>query len=133
MKTITALLASGFISLSMPVLANISNTSSNPVELTVPTTSNPDLKKGQLPEATTTDSYEAPTPGEGDLSTAGEASTKAGQDTRPLHRKKKTKKTAQNKLGNCDQVRGRALCEKTNQMNRAMREKPDRTDTREIE
>ena len=126
MKILTAMMACGFFSLSMPVMASLSNTSANPTELTVPTTLNPDLKKGKLPEATTTDSYESPTAGSGDLSTIGETSTKAGHETRPLYRKKKAKKTASTtNLGNCDNVRDKTLCERTNQMNKTMKEKSD--------
>jgi hypothetical protein len=125
MKIQSALLTVYFLSNIVPVSANVSNTSTNPTEQTMPTSGNQNMKKEKLPESSTTDSYESPTIGSGDLSTAGEASTSPNHETAPLYQKKKSKKHEKtSKLGACDTATDKSLCEKTNQMNQSMRERP---------
>lgn len=133
MMLTTAMLLLGM----MTANAAISTTSTNTAEQTTPTTTNPALKKEPAPKSA--DSYESPTSEAGDMSALGEASA-TDHETPPLnHGKAKTRarqqartKTAAKRIKkqppyeNCDSVLEKELCEKTNQMNRSMKERTDR-------
>lgn len=112
----------------MTANAAISTTSTNTSEQTVPTTTNPTLKKEPNPKSA--DSYETPTTGTGDMSAMGEAS--ATDDKKRPRTRADRKKTAKKSLmkqppyENCDAVVEKEACEKTIQMNRSMQERTDR-------
>jgi len=125
MKHLTALILLNVI-MNANAYAAISTTSTNTVEQTIPTTTNPNLKKETLPSPKSADSYESPTAETGDLSAKGEASA-TSHETRPLNHKK-NKRIARQKATtktNCSVAKNKELCERTEMMNRSMHERTD--------
>ncbi len=123
MKHLTALL----IIMNVDAYAAISTTSTNTVEQTVPTTTNPALKTENLPAPKSADSYESPTTESGDLSAKGEASA-TSHETQPLNHKKNRQVAKQKSTSkvNCDVLKNKELCERTEMMNKSMHERTDR-------